>query len=151
MDERSLPGWADHWLEARDPLAVLQTAAERFGDLPAFTGQIPLSYREMYRSCLILAGNLQRLGVTAGAAVVVMMGNTRQHFLSAYATLAAGGVVVAVLKKLAAEGKIKKDELTVAFITGAGPRTQEVVTDVVQPVMVQPSLESVEAALGISA
>jgi len=61
---------------------------------------------------------------------------------------AAGGVVVAGLKRLAASGVIKRNELTVAFITGAGPKTQEIVSDIVQPFTVQPSLESFEEVLG---
>jgi len=60
---------------------------------------------------------------------------------------AAGGVVIAGLKKLAATGMIKRHQLTVACITGAGPRTQEVVSDVVQPLKVQPSLESFSQVL----
>ncbi|MBI2832726.1 MAG: threonine synthase [Chloroflexi bacterium] len=64
---------------------------------------------------------------------------------------ATGGVVIAVLKKLAASGVIKKNELTVAFITGAGPRTQEVVSDAVKPLVVRPTVESVEAALAVPA
>jgi len=60
----------------------------------------------------------------------------------------AGGVVVAGLKKLAASGTIKKDELTVAFITGAGLKTQEVVSDAVKPLIIQPALESFEEVLG---
>ena len=63
---------------------------------------------------------------------------------------AAGGVVVSALRKLAASGSIKRNELTVAFITGAGPRTQEIVSDIVQPLTVQPTLESFEKVLGIS-
>ncbi len=59
-----------------------------------------------------------------------------------------GGVVIAGLKKLAASGVIKRNELTVAFITGAGPRTQEIVSDIVQPFTVQPNLESFEEVLG---
>ena len=61
---------------------------------------------------------------------------------------AAGGVVIAAIKKLASSGVIKRDELTVAFITGAGPRTQETVSDIVQPFTVQPSIESFEEILG---
>jgi threonine synthase len=61
---------------------------------------------------------------------------------------ATGGVVVSSLRKLAASGLIKRDELTVAFITGAGPKTQEVIKDIVQPLTVQPTLESVEEVLG---
>ena len=63
----------------------------------------------------------------------------------------AGGVVIGALKKLAASGVIKRNELTVAFITGAGPRTQEIVEDVVQPFTVRPTLESVEEVLGVPA
>jgi threonine synthase len=61
---------------------------------------------------------------------------------------AAGGVVIAALKNLVASGNIKKDELTVAFITGAGPRTQEILTDIVKPLAVSPNLESAEEVLG---
>ncbi len=64
---------------------------------------------------------------------------------------AAGGVVIAGLKRLAASGIIKRNELTVAFITGAGPRTQEIVADSVQLFTVQPTLESVEKVLGVPA
>lgn len=61
---------------------------------------------------------------------------------------ATGGVVIASLKKLAESGAIKRDELTVAYITGAGPRTQESVADIVKPYTVQPSIESFEEVLG---
>jgi threonine synthase len=61
---------------------------------------------------------------------------------------AAGGVVIGVLKKLAASGIIKRNQLTVAFITGAGPRTQDIVSGLVQPFAVQPNLESFEEVLG---
>ncbi|MEE8618698.1 MAG: threonine synthase, partial [Dehalococcoidales bacterium] len=64
---------------------------------------------------------------------------------------AAGGVVIGALKKLAASGVVKRNELTVAFITGAGPRTQEIVADSVRPFTVQPTLESVEEVLGVPA
>ncbi len=62
---------------------------------------------------------------------------------------AAGGVVIGALRKLAASGVIKRNELTVVFITGAGPRTQEVVAEIVQPFTVQPSLESFEEVVGV--
>ncbi len=62
---------------------------------------------------------------------------------------ATGGVVIGALRKLAASGSIKRNELTVAFITGAGPRTQEVVADIIQPLTVQPTLESVQEAIGV--
>ena len=60
----------------------------------------------------------------------------------------AGGVVIGVLKKLAASGAIKKDDLTVAAITASGLKTQEAVADVVQPFVIQPTLESFEEVLG---
>ncbi len=60
----------------------------------------------------------------------------------------AGGTVIAGLKQLASSGIIKRDELTVAFITGAGPRTQEIVSDIVKPFTIQPNLESFEEVLG---
>ncbi len=62
---------------------------------------------------------------------------------------AVGGVVVSSLRKLAGLGVIKRNELTVAFITGAGPRTQEIVSDIVRPFTIQPSLESFEEVLGV--
>ncbi|MEE8413207.1 MAG: threonine synthase, partial [Dehalococcoidales bacterium] len=61
---------------------------------------------------------------------------------------ATGGAVIASLKRLAASGAIKRNELTVAFITGAGPRTQETVEDIVKPFVVQPNLKSFEEVLG---
>ena len=63
---------------------------------------------------------------------------------------AAGGVVVGALRKLAASEVIKRDEITVAFITGAGPRTQDILSDTVQPLTIQPTLASLEAALSMT-
>jgi threonine synthase len=64
---------------------------------------------------------------------------------------AAGGVVIASVKKLAAAGTIKKHNLTVAFITGAGPRTQEILTDIVHPYRIKPNIESVEEIVSVPA
>ncbi len=64
---------------------------------------------------------------------------------------AAGGVVIGALRKLAASGAIKRNELTVAFITGAGPRTQEIVADTVKTFTAQPTLESLERVIGVPA
>jgi len=64
---------------------------------------------------------------------------------------AAGGVVIGALRKLAASGVIKRKEFTVAFITGAGPRTQEIVADIIQPFTVRPTVESVEEVLKVPA
>jgi threonine synthase len=60
----------------------------------------------------------------------------------------AGGVVIAGLKRLAAEGRISPGELVVAFITGAGLKTQEAVAPALQPSLsVQPNIASFEEAL----
>jgi threonine synthase len=57
----------------------------------------------------------------------------------------AGGVTIGVLKKLVKQGTIKKNEVTVAYITGNGLKTQEAVVDAVgRPVRIQPSLVSFE-------
>jgi threonine synthase len=57
----------------------------------------------------------------------------------------AGGVTIGVLKKLVKQGVIKKDEVTVAYITGNGLKTQEAVIDSVgRPVRIQPSLVDFE-------
>jgi threonine synthase len=45
----------------------------------------------------------------------------------------AGGVTIATLKKLAADGTIRPDERVVAYITGHGLKTLDAVTDVAQP------------------
>ncbi len=59
----------------------------------------------------------------------------------------AGGVVIAGLRKLAISGIIRRDELTVAFITGAGLKTQELIASKVHPIVIQPTLESFQEAL----
>jgi len=60
----------------------------------------------------------------------------------------AGGVTIATLKRLVQAGQIRPDELTVAFITGNGLKTQEAVADsVVQPVRIRPTLRSFEEAM----
>ena len=56
-------------------------------------------------------------------------------------TETAGGVTVATLKKLAASGRIRPDEVTVAYITGNGYKTQEVIFDKVKkPIVIEPSI-----------
>ena len=62
-------------------------------------------------------------------------------------TETAGGVVVSGLKYLAETGAIKRDELTVAYITGNGLKTQEAVEDVVHPLSVVPTMGSFEEAI----
>ncbi|MBI4200605.1 MAG: threonine synthase [Chloroflexi bacterium] len=62
-------------------------------------------------------------------------------------TEGAGGVVVSGLRHLAEEGAIKPQELTVAYITGNGLKTQEVVEHLVHPLAIRPTLASFEEAL----
>lgn len=58
-------------------------------------------------------------------------------------TEAAGGVTVAVLKKLVEQGVIGSDETVVALITGCGLKTQEVVSDrIAQPIFIEPNLKA---------
>jgi len=60
----------------------------------------------------------------------------------------AGGVVVAGLRRLVQEGRVDPQELVVAFITGAGLKTQEAVAPWLQPALaVQPTIASFEEAL----
>ena len=57
----------------------------------------------------------------------------------------AGGVTIGVLQKLVKQGIIKKGDVTVAYITGNGLKTQEAVIDAVgRPVRIQPSLVNFE-------
>ena len=59
----------------------------------------------------------------------------------------AAGVVVAVLKHMAAKGIIKRNDLAVAYITGSGLKTQEPVQELVNPLTIQPTMSSFEEAL----
>ncbi|KAA0234554.1 threonine synthase [bacterium] len=59
----------------------------------------------------------------------------------------AAGVTVASLKQLAERGRISPDELTVAFITGAGFKTSEAVAEALRPPLeAEASMESFEQA-----
>ena len=62
-------------------------------------------------------------------------------------TETAGGVVISVLRKLARSGVIKPDELTVAYITGNGLKTQEAVEGVVSPIFTPPDYDAFQAAM----
>ncbi len=67
-------------------------------------------------------------------------------------TETAGGVVISGLRGLVKRGLIGRDELTVAYITGNGLKTQEVVMDVVKPLSIRPTMKEFEEALhGLSA
>ena len=61
----------------------------------------------------------------------------------------AGGVVIAGLKRLVESGRVAPDELVVAFITGAGLKTQEaVVGKIGEAVHISPTVASFEQAIG---
>ena len=60
----------------------------------------------------------------------------------------AGGVTVAVTKKLIESGKIRRDELTVVCITGNGLKTQEALNGkTISPYYIKPNLASFEEVL----
>ena len=57
----------------------------------------------------------------------------------------AGGVTVAVARKLIEQGRIPRDEEIVLCITGNGLKTQDAVADYLEkPVVIEPSLEQFE-------
>ena len=59
----------------------------------------------------------------------------------------AGGVTVASVRQLVNAGHIHPDELTVAFITGAGFKTVEAVSEALDaPLLIDPTVESFESA-----
>lgn len=62
-------------------------------------------------------------------------------------TETAGGVVVSGLRRLAKTGVIKQDELTVAYVTGNGLKTQEVVEDLIRPIETAPDYEAFQTAI----
>ena len=61
-------------------------------------------------------------------------------------TETAGGVTVAVTKKLVQQGRIKPDDLTVIAITGNGLKTSEALK-VEQPISIEPRVAHFEAAI----
>jgi threonine synthase len=63
-------------------------------------------------------------------------------------TETAGGVVIAGLRRLVAQRRIQPNELVVAFITGAGLKTQEAVLDRLVPrLVIEPHMASFEEAI----
>jgi len=61
----------------------------------------------------------------------------------------AGGVVITALRRLAESGQIKPWETTVAFITGNGYKTQEVVEDSAKPILIKPTMAAFEEAVSV--
>ena len=66
-------------------------------------------------------------------------------------TETAGGVVISGLKRLVEAGKIQSDELTVAFITGNGLKTQEAVAHLANPINISPTYDSFQDAMAAEA
>ena len=62
-------------------------------------------------------------------------------------TETAGGVVISVLQELVKQNKIQKDDLTVAFMTGNGLKTQEIFTDSIIEIKTSPNLKDFENSL----
>ena len=62
-------------------------------------------------------------------------------------TETAGGVVISGLKRLIERGLIGSEDLTVAYITGNGLKTLEVVEPVVDTVQIAPTYDSFEEAM----
>ena len=74
------------------------------------------------------------------ADAMVLLGKTEGIFAET-----AGGVTVAVTRKLIEQGRIPRDEEIVICITGNGLKTQEAVADrLEQPAVIRPSLEEFE-------
>ena len=96
--------------------------------------------------------SLQVLGETNGTGVAALE-DTIVDGISLLAetegifTETAGGVVIAGLKVLCENGVIKPDEVTVAFITGNGLKTQEAVEHLVDPVHIGPEYEEFQTAI----
>ncbi len=62
-------------------------------------------------------------------------------------TETAGGVVISGLRRLVKQGVIKPDEVTVAYVTGNGLKTQEAVEDLIRPIQISPDYESFQTAM----
>ena len=93
--------------------------------------------------------SLQTLKETSGNAIAtpedeVALGIQLLAETEGIFTETAGGVVISGLKRLAEAGVIKKDEVTIAFITGNGFKTQEVVEHIVDPMPIKPTYSSFE-------
>src|SRR5439155_5669121 len=74
------------------------------------------------------------------AEAMVLLGRTEGIFAET-----AGGVTVAVARKLIEQGRIPRDEEIVLCVTGNGLKTQDAIADVVErPAVIGPSLEEFE-------
>ncbi len=66
-------------------------------------------------------------------------------------TEGAGGVAIAGLKRLVERGDIQPDEPTVVYITGNGLKTTEIVSDVVNPILIEGTVSAFEQSVGVKA
>ena len=66
-------------------------------------------------------------------------------------TEGAGGVAIAGLKRLVERGEIRPDEPTVVYITGNGLKTTEIVSDVVDPILIEGTVSAFEQRVGVRA
>ena len=95
---------------------------------------------------------LEVLTETGGAAVAALEEEVEEGIrllaeTEGIFTETAGGVVISGLRRLVNEGRIKRDEVTVAFVTGNGFKTIEVVADGVSTVNTAPTYQAFEAAM----
>jgi long-chain acyl-CoA synthetase len=80
-----------------DLYALLQQAAERFGDNEAVVcGGTRLSWREVMRAATDLAAGLARLGVARGDRVVLFLSNRPEFVVGLFAVQRLGAIVVPV-------------------------------------------------------
>ena len=66
-------------------------------------------------------------------------------------TEGAGGVAIAGLQRLVEEGRIKRSESTVVYVTGNGLKTTEIVEDVVHPIEIEPTVTAFEELIAARA
>lgn len=95
---------------------------------------------------------LQTISASNGSAVAAMENEVVEGIqllaeTEGIFTETAGGVVISGLRRLVKKGVIKPDEVTVAYITGNGLKTQEVVEGVVDPIHITSSYEAFEEAM----
>ena len=88
---------------------------------------------------------MEVLAETGGTAVAALEEEVEEGIF----TETAGGVMISGLRRLVKECKIKRDEVTVAYVTGNGFKTLEVVANSVCTVNMAPNCEAFEAAMEV--
>ena len=97
---------------------------------------------------------MEVLAETGGAAVAALEEEVEEGIrllaeTEGIFTETAGGVVISGLRRLVKECRIKRDEVTVAYVTGNGFKTIEVVANNVCTVNTVPTCEAFEAAMEV--